>query len=245
MESTSRSERAKKTWQNPERRIKQSDALKRCWQREDYRVRLSEHLRQISIKGNEESARLRRAGVITTSDETRRHCSEAQRKRFQRPEELRKLERARSLQVIDFQERARMMHEAFLKKYGSFLELAKMGMKAPKRKPSKLELGVAKNLGDEWEYVGDGKLAIGGLVPDFIHRTRKEVLEVFGCYYHACPTHFPNAPMGPKTSPSFRESVYAANGYKMEFLWEHDIKMARKLAFADSGVKDPSIYAKS
>ena len=57
--------------------------------------------------------------------------------------------------------------------------------------------------------------------------------------------HFPNAPMGPKTSPTFRESVYAANGYKMEFLWEHDIKKARKLAFADSGVKDPSIYAKA
>jgi hypothetical protein len=164
---------------------------------------------------------------------------------FNDPEELKKLEKARSLQVIDFQKRAQVMHEAFLKKYGSFLELAKMGMKAPKRKPSKLELEVAKNLGDEWEYVGDGKLAIDGLIPDFIHRTRKEILEVFGCCYHACPIHFPNAPIGPKTSPTFREFVYAANGYKMEFFWEHDIKNARKLAFADSGVKDPSIYAKS
>ena len=119
------------------------------------------------------------------------------------------------------------MHEAFLRKYGSFLELAKMGMKAPKRKPSKLELEVAKSLGDEWKYVGDGKMTIGGLVPDFVHLTRKEVLEVFGCYYHACPIHFPDAPMGPKTSPTFRESVYAANGYKMDYLWEHDVKKAR------------------
>jgi G:T-mismatch repair DNA endonuclease (very short patch repair protein) len=171
--------------------------------------------------------------------------SKSQRLRFQRPEELKKLERARSLQVIDFQKRAQIMHEAFLRKYGSFLELAKMGMKAPKRKPSKLEIEVAKNLGNEWEYVGDGRLTIGGLVPDFIHRNRREVLEVFGCYYHACPTHFPDAPMGPKTSPSFRQSVYEANGYKMAFLWEHDVKKARKLAFAESDVKDPSIYAKS
>ena len=136
------------------------------------------------------------------------------------------------------------MREAFLKKYGSFLELAKMGMKAPKRKPSSLESEVAKTLGGEWVYVGDGKLPIGGLVPDFIHRTRKEVLEVFGCYYHVCPVHFPNAPAGPKTSPSFRESVYAANGYSMKSIWEHDIEEARRLAFSESGVKDPSIYAK-
>jgi G:T-mismatch repair DNA endonuclease (very short patch repair protein) len=136
------------------------------------------------------------------------------------------------------------MQEAFLKKDGSFFELAKMGMKAPKRKPSSLELEVAKILGDEWEHVGDGKFSIGGLVPDFVHRSRKEVLEVFGCYYHTCPVHFPDALGGPKTSPSFRQSVYEANGYKMQFIWEHDIEgKDRKLAFADSGVKDPSTYA--
>ncbi|MGH9919972.1 MAG: hypothetical protein ACRD6W_14045 [Nitrososphaerales archaeon] len=179
------------------------------------------------------------------SDETRKRISEAQRRRFQRPEKLKKLEKARSLQVIDFQKRAEVMHEAFLKKYGSFLELAKMGMKAPKRKPSKLELEVAKSLGDEWEYVGDGKITIGGLVPDFVHRTRKEILEVLGCYYHTCPIDYPDAPVRPKALPSFRESVYRAQGYEVEFLWEHDIKKRRRLAFADSGVRDPSIYAKA
>ena len=243
MASLSRSERVRKTWQNPERRIKQSLALKKCWQREDYRARLSEHLRQISPKGSKELVRLRQSGAIILSDESRKRIRESQRIRFQRPEELKKLARARSLVVIDFQQRAEVMREAFLKKYGSYLELAKMGMKAPKRKPNKLELEVAKNLGEDWEYVGDGKTTVGGLVPDFVHRTRKEVLEVFGCYYHACPIHFPNAPMGPKTSPSYRESVYAASGYKMQFLWEHDVKKGRKLAFAESGVKDPSIYA--
>jgi G:T-mismatch repair DNA endonuclease (very short patch repair protein) len=219
-------------------------ALKKCWQREDYRARNSENLRRISHKGNEELTRLRRSGAIFLSEESRERMSRSQKLRFQRPEELKKLERARSLQVIDFQKRAEIMHEAFLKKYGSFLELAKMGMKAAKRKPSSLELEVAKILGDEWEYVGNGKLTIGGLVPDFVHRTRKEVLEVFGCYYHACPSHYPNAPMVPKTSPAFRESVYTANGYKMETIWEHDIKKSKRLAFLEGGVKDPSVYAK-
>jgi hypothetical protein len=63
------------------------------------------------------------------------------------------------------------MQSALPEEYGSFLELAKMGMKAPKRKPSSLELEVAKILGAKWECVGDGKLSIGGLVPDFIYRT--------------------------------------------------------------------------
>ena len=36
----SRSERVRKSWQNPSRRVKQTAALKKCWQREDYRNRL-------------------------------------------------------------------------------------------------------------------------------------------------------------------------------------------------------------
>ncbi len=134
------------------------------------------------------------------------------------------------------------MREAFLRKYGSFLELAKMGMKAPKRKPNKLEIEVAKTLGEEWEYVGDGKMVIGGLVPDFVNKTRKEVLEVLGCYYHSCPIHFPDIRRGYTTSPAFRESVYKGNGYDVTFLWEHNIKR-RKVAFRDAGLKDPSVYA--
>jgi hypothetical protein len=44
---------------------------------------------------------------------------------------------------------------------------------------------------------------------------------------------------------AFRDAVYRANGYEVESLWEHTVKAGRKLAFAESGVKDPSIYAKS
>lgn len=154
------------------------------------------------------------------------------------------MERARllSLQTFDSKARAKKMQEAFLRKYGSFFELAKMGMQAPKRKPSKLELRVARMLGKDWEYVGGGRLDIGGLVPDFIHVSRRQVLEVLGCYYHSCPIHFPEAPMRHKASPEFRKSVYEANGYGVILLWEHDVK-GRKLAFRDAGVDDPSVYA--
>jgi len=38
--------------------------------------------------------------------------------------------------------------------------------------------------------------------------------------------------------------VFRANGYGVQFLWEHEIKERRKLAFAEAGVKDPSVYAR-
>jgi len=242
-ESISRSERVRRTWLNPDRRIKQSEALKRCWHREDYRTRLSEHLREISPKGVDELGRLRKAGMITISDEARQKMSEGQKRRFQRPEELKKLARARSLQVIDYKERAKLMNRAFLKKYGSFLELTKMGLKATRRKPNRLEIEVAKMLGSEWLFVGKGDLVVGGLILDFVHKERKEIIEVLGCYFHACPAHFPNVRIERTARPEYRDLVYTRYGYKVTFLWEHTVKERRKLAFAESGVKDPSIYA--
>lgn len=187
---------------------------------------------------------MKQAGVITTSKDARKNMSEAQKLRFQRPEELKKLEKARSLQIIDYNERAKLMRKVFLKKYGSFTELTKMALKSSKRKPNKLELKVAKLLGDEWEYVGDGRVEIGGLIPDFVHKTKRQVLEVMGCYFHSCPEHFPEVKRPRSASPAYKESVYKGNGYEVIFIWEHDIK-AGKIAFAERGVKDPSIYAKA
>ncbi len=191
MESISRSERVRRTWQNPERRIKQSQALKRCWQRVDYRNRLTDHLRSISVKGAHRAAGLRSSGAMRFTDASRKHWSEGQRRRFQRPEERMKLEKARELfRALSQEARAKLMNKAFLAKYGSYTELTKMA-KSPKRKPNRFELKVAKLLGDEWKYVGDGRVEIGGLIPDFIHKTKRQVLEVLGCYFHSCPCGFP------------------------------------------------------
>jgi G:T-mismatch repair DNA endonuclease (very short patch repair protein) len=183
--------------------------------------------------------------MINVSNDARKKMSEAQKRRFQRPEELKKLARARSLQTIDYKERVKLMNRAFLKKYGSFLELTKMGLRAPKRKPNRLEIEVAKLLGSEWLFVGKGDLVVGGLIPDFVHKERKEIVEALGCYFHACPAHFPNVRIERTARPEYREQVYTRYGYKVTFLWEHTVKAQRKLAFAESGVKDPSIYAKA
>ena len=132
------------------------------------------------------------------------------------------------------------MNKAFLAKYGSFLELTKMALKSPKRKPNKLEMEVAKMLGDEWEYVGSGDLVIGGLIPDFVHKERKEVLEVQCCYFHACPRHFPNVRIERTAAVDYRESVYRKSGYKVTFLWEHEVKKRMQPALRDADVKNPA-----
>lgn len=121
---------------------------------------MTEHLRRISPLGTRAMLERRKAGLIEVSDETRRKESRSLRKRFQKPEEQRKLERARQLsfRVIGLQERAKMMHEAFLARYGSFVELAKMGLRAPRRKPNKPELEVAKMLGTNGGMSGRGTL---------------------------------------------------------------------------------------
>jgi hypothetical protein len=192
VESISRSERVKRTWQNPDRRAKQTRALKECWQREDYRTRLTNHLRSIASKGARRAAELRSSGGMKFTDESRKHWSEGQRRRFQRPEERRKLEKARELsfRALSQEARAKLMRKAFLAIYGSYIELTKMALRSPKRKPNQLELEVAKLLGEEWGYVGDGRLEIGGLIPDFVHKTKRKVLEVLGRLLSLMPCAF-------------------------------------------------------
>lgn len=128
------------------------------------------------------------------------------------------------------------MHKAFLAKYGSYTELAKMALRSPRRKPNKLELKVAKLLGEEWEFVGNGRLEIGGLFPDFVHKTRRQVLEVLGCYFHSCPEHFPQVKRPRSAFPAYKESVYKKNGYEVVLLWEHDIKKGRTCVIANGRI---------
>lgn len=85
---------------------------------------------------------------------------------------------------------------------------------------------------------------IGGLIPYFVHRQRKEVLEVLGCYFHGCPRHFPDVRKERTATLPYRGSVYKKNGYMLPEERHFEVKERRKLAFRDAGVKDPSVYAR-
>lgn len=63
--------------------------------------------------------------------------------------------------------------------------------------------------------------AIGKFCVDVLIPSMNTVIFVDGCYWHACPAHFPNAKR-PKTDNA-RIPYLSKCGFKVIILWEHDI----------------------
>lgn len=79
---------------------------------------------------------------------------------------------------------------------------------------------VSKHFPD-FKYNGNGELSVvlAGMIPDFINTNgKKQVIEVFGDYYHGkgCRNW--------KDSELGKEMAYNSIGYDCLILWEHDIK---------------------
>jgi G:T-mismatch repair DNA endonuclease (very short patch repair protein) len=90
-------------------------------------------------------------------------------------------------------------------------------------KPNKAEIELNRLLQryfpNEWEYTGDGKVIINGLVPDFTNKDgRKAVIELFGDYWHT------------KGIKSWKDTelgkimVYKALGFESLIIWESELK---------------------
>lgn len=82
---------------------------------------------------------------------------------------------------------------------------------------------VGKYLPD-FKYNGNGQLGVvlGGMIPDFVNTNgKKQVIEVFGDYYHGklCK-NWKNSELG-------KTMAYNSIGYDCLILWEHDIKSQR------------------
>jgi len=63
-------------------------------------------------------------------------------------------------------------------------------MRARQIRPNKVELKLKQILGkyfpDEWKYVGDGQVILGGKCPDFINTDgSKQLIELFGVWWHS------------------------------------------------------------
>jgi G:T-mismatch repair DNA endonuclease (very short patch repair protein) len=76
-----------------------------------------------------------------------------------------------------------------------------------------IELNKKYDLG--FEYVGNGKLIIGGFNPDFVNQERRIVLEVYGDYWH-------NRPDWHKRDER-RIAAFSDAGYSTIIIWEHEI----------------------
>lgn len=87
------------------------------------------------------------------------------------------------------------------------------------KRPNRLELAFRDLLDlffpEEWIYTGNGSLVIGGLNPDFCHRTKKKVIEVFGLYWH-----------GPEITDKTEDqriSKLKSLGYDCLVVWENEV----------------------
>lgn len=92
----------------------------------------------------------------------------------------------------------------------------------PNKKEKLLNELLQKVLPNEYEFVGDGKIILGGLCPDFVNvNGQKKLIELYGDYWHNLPDK--------KKIDEQRLVVYEAYGYKTLIIWEHELKDLNKV----------------
>jgi hypothetical protein len=91
-------------------------------------------------------------------------------------------------------------------------------LKGTRRRPTTLEKHLMKIIDENalpLKYVGDGRLNIGSMCPDFIHSNGlKKVVEVFSDYWH----NLPGKPTEMERIRAFRDY-----GYDCLIIWEHEM----------------------
>jgi len=93
-------------------------------------------------------------------------------------------------------------------------------MKARKVYPNKAEMflqGILDRVDPgNWIYVGDGRdkqYILSGKVPDFVHRTKKLIIELFGDYWHK------EEEIEPRTK------LFEKHRYQTLIIWEHELQL--------------------
>lgn len=77
------------------------------------------------------------------------------------------------------------------------------------------------NIAFETEKLINDKFCVDIFIPKY-----NLIIYIDGCYWHACPTHCPNAKK--PNSDNARIPYLSKCGYNIEILWEHDIKCKAK-----------------
>ena len=108
-------------------------------------------------------------------------------------------------------------------------------MKSAQISPNLSETIVGNMLNEffpnQWEYVGDGKLIIGGKNPDYVHNNgSKLAIECFGTYWHNPKL---NKKLKYHQTAEGRVEFLANYGYRTLILWERDIKSLPNVKLAE------------
>ncbi len=107
-----------------------------------------------------------------------------------------------------------------------FLEKRKKGLDM---KPNLLEKHMIEILNklypDEFKFVGDSSKWIGGKNPDFKHKEKKLIIELFGDYWHSKEV----TGIDEQIHEQERQSHFENNGYKTLIIWEREFKNIERL----------------
>jgi len=98
-------------------------------------------------------------------------------------------------------------------------------MRARNVRPNNLEkraIRLIENNNLQFKYVGDGKKIINGKCPDFVHRTQKVVVEVFGTFWHLKRKKYLNGEWSKDKEEEAYSKIYSKEGYDSLFLWEDE-----------------------
>lgn len=101
----------------------------------------------------------------------------------------------------------------------------RQAMRKPNHQERKLEAILGKRFPGEWKFVGDGEVILGSLNPDFINcNGRKQIIELFGCWYHGCPIHHPENKVKWQDTEIGKRTIYARYGFETLVIWEHELE---------------------
>lgn len=96
-------------------------------------------------------------------------------------------------------------------------------------RPNKLEIQVIeilKSLSSDIKYVGDGThWVLGtGRNPDFINEDKKQIIEVYGCFWHCCKKCGHTNRDKRHQKDALRINKFKDLGYSVLIIWEHELK---------------------
>jgi len=124
-----------------------------------------------------------------------------------------------------------------LKRYWSDPEWAEMMMtrslegnqKSHPNKPEKRVLEILKSLVSDIKYVGDGKYWVPGTSknPDFVNENKRQIIEVFGCFWHGCSRHFPDKQKYKKSMARIAE--FKRLNHSVLVIWECELRYPEKV----------------
>ena len=96
-------------------------------------------------------------------------------------------------------------------------------------KPEKQVLDILKSLSSDIKYVGDGRHWVSGMNPDFVDEEKKQIIEVFGCFWHCCKKcGHPNRDKR-RQKDAYRIKNFKELGYSVLIIRECELKYPEKI----------------